>query len=948
MAATGYVPMYYPPAPPQSSVVVVGGAGPSSYPGRTKKVTKIVKRKGGNTYNLNFKKTHRGGKRSRKRLRRRKVKPEEAIKSAKMGPQLPISASSNYTLSALMDKMKELNSSADGLVHRFKHAITQLWRDHDKKLPASPEVPLDIQHMVIRSLRSRSGKKLELAFINENGERVEATPAKPLINSERVVSASFMLPAGAFTTMIGHYAFEISLGSQKFVHEGIFSDKDHVTTDTFHWMINLYDPAYAQAYHEFAIPLPVLVVTLTRSRTNDRLFAASKAVLTVDFDPRKHFVSLPTKASDIRHVPSLTSHTHIPYASYFRDNVPLQAALHKNMSERLSALMASSQNSWAFRCSAGAVAGDVEDKRVVLGDVAEAAIAYAVMAMLAEKKKLELIDDPSFAKEIIGVDDNGAKAIDVVRSLYDKYHMARERERTPEHQDFPSILQLLAHTSGLPAFRSISCDQVRSYYDQVIKVLSGSSEQADELTYDQREELVLTEFESSSGAVNDAAVSVGPSHNIMELFLLAMIVRRFTEGVQQSPADAVNAYVQPSEFVITWGAPLAGIDEGASAVDPLVFSMCATSTFSGVVAHAQAMTNELAQPTRDNSIFFEMLSTRFAVPGENRDVAHSIGWMQRRVNDKLDLIYVGSRNRTIDTVVLAIIPQLRYFAVFHEMSSDFSQPLQTSVESVVDVINDVLASEEIYQLYKDIPNRVVLDVSRPSRAEKTWDSSFLNTLSDTFRVTAALPGEAVSFIDPFITQAYPSLRTVKFVRDDDRGVLAKLVFSDGEEVPLIYDPRRNNYYVRLYPDSDDGALGSEVIVRPGFIQFDGKIYIEQSNFNEFNTKYVQAYDTSMELAGVDIFRGAQTAAVKQGVMTPVSPDQFFGLSVSANVDAHIGHRWRRPVVVRRGGGGFGRGLLSGMALGALPYWYGRPAPAYYYGTPYYRNDVVYGPPPLYY
>lgn len=953
MAATGYVPMYYPSAQPQTSVVVVGAGGqPSRGYGRTKKVTKIVKRKGGNTYNFNMnRKKHRGGKSGRKRLRRRKPKPEEAIKSAKMGPQLPISAPTNYTLCALMDKMKELNGSCDGLVHCFKHAITHLWRDHDKKLPDSPEVPLDLQHMVIRAIHSNSGKKLGFAFINENGERAEAIPATPLLDSERTATVTFSLPVGTYTTMIGHYSFEFTLGKQRFVHDGFFADQEHASTDTFHWMVNLYDPAYAHAYHEFMAPLPILVLTMTRSRTNDRLFVVSKAVLTIDFNPRKHFISLPTKASDIRHVPALGSHSHMPYVSYFRDNVPLQTALHKEMTNRLDALMEGSSNTWAFRCSAGAVAGDVEDKRVILGDVAEAAIAYAVMAMLAEKKELDSIDDPEYAKRIIGVDVNGTKAIEVVQSLYDKYHLAQGRERTRAHQDFPSILQLLAHTSGLPAFRSITCDQVREYYDKVIGVLSGSNAPAEELSYDRREELVLTEFESSSGATNDAAVSVGPSHNIMELFLLAMIVRRITEGTPEgtkSPADAINAYVQPSEFIITWGAPLAPIEEGVSAVDPLVFSMCATSSFSGVVAHAQALTNELAQPTRDTSIFFKMLSTRFAVAGEDRDVAHSIGWSQRRVNDKLDLIYVGSRNRSIDTVVLAIVPQLRYFAVFHEMSSDFNAPLRTNISSVIDVIDSSLNDESIYGLYESIPNRVTLDISRPSRAEKTWDSSFLAALSDTFRVTAALPGEAVSFVEPFISQAYPSLRSVKFVREDDRGVLAKLVFSDGEQVPLVYDPRRNGYYVRLFPDTDDGLLGTEVVVHPGFIQYNGNVYVVESDFNAMNAKYVQAYDTSMKLADVDVYRGPQSAAIKQGILESTSPEEFFALNANVSVDAQIGHRWgRRPVVVRRGGGGFGRGFLSGMALGALPYWYARPAPAYYYGSPYYPYGSVYGPPPIY-
>ncbi|MFY7868905.1 MAG: hypothetical protein ACOVQN_05335, partial [Exiguobacterium sp.] len=518
MAASGYYPVYYPPVQqPQTSVVVVGAGKQPSY--SKKKVTKIVKRGGKKSYNFNLnKKKHRGGKSGRKRLRRRKPKPAEAIKSAKMGPQLPISAPSNYTLCALMDKMKEVNGSCDGLMHCFKHAITRLWRDHEKKLPDSPEVPLDLQHMVIRAIQSKSGKKLGLTFVNENGDRAEATPAKALSDSERTVSATFVLPPGTSTTMIGHYAFEITLGAQKFVHEGFFADQEQMATDTFHWMVNLYDPAYAQAYHEFMVPLPVLVLTLTRSRTNDRIFSVSKAVLTVDFDPRKHFVSLPTKASDIRHLPALNSQSHMPYMSYFRDNVPLQTTLHKEMAGRLSALMEGSQNTWAFRCSAGSVAGDVEDKRVVLGDVAEAAIAYAVMAMLAEKKQLDLIDDPDFAKEIINADPNGAKAIEVVRSLYDKYHQAQERERTYAHQDFPSVLQLLAHTSGLPAFRSISCDQVREYYDKVIGVLSsGTSAPMEELSYDRREELVLTEFESSSGATNDAAVSVGPTHNVMEL-----------------------------------------------------------------------------------------------------------------------------------------------------------------------------------------------------------------------------------------------------------------------------------------------------------------------------------------------------------------------------------------------------------------------------------------------
>lgn len=884
-------------------------------------------------------KTHTSGK-PKKHLRKRKAKKGKVAE--RIGVQMKASVTTKHLLSNFIDKMQEMSSGAvDGLMSLTKYSIFGVARENEGRLPPMGDVSMDIAFMVLRAMHSRAGRPLNLTFVNEQGDSFEATPAVPTPDSERSASAAFAMPAEATSTMDGDFSITVSLGSQSFTHVGhsmmntrLFRDG---ARESFEWMINLYDPAYMQAYYKYMVPLPVIVLTMKRSPMNERAYSITKAVLVVDFNPRKHLVSLPVKASDILQLPRIVEQSYEPFKAYMANNTSLHRTIHDVLVARLQTLMGTSANKWALRCSGGEV-DDMGDHRVFLGSVAEAAIAYAVMAMLKEKNVADRVGDPEFAKEVLSVDDNGVRAVEVVRSLYDKYHRARGKELTETHQDFPSVLQLLSRTSGLPSSRNINCEQVRAFYDTVIGVLSGGAEEAPaELSYNSREQLVLESFSSAPGADNDAAVSVGPAGNTLELFLLAMFVRRFASRLAvagQTPADIVNAYLVPDEFKIDWGLSFKDSTMASIAADPLTFSSCTSTTFSGLSAHARVLSDELARPSRLDSVFFRMMSVRFPVAGESSDVAHSVGWMQRRANDKLDVLFVGSQNDTVDNVVVMIVPQLHFHAVFHELSMDFDKPLQTSVRAIVDALVETLNDGSVRAQYEEIPDRLVLDVSRPARANKAWDTSFIATLSPDFIVDALLPDVSVEFVEPFASPTRPTLRTVRFEKIDKSGVNAQLLFSTGETVLLVYDVRRQGYFARLFNEAVS-LLGDEVVVADKYIQYRGKIYIRRADFDEFSKRYTEAFERASQAASADVFNTKTTQMFKQGALRPLTPQAAFSLDGTKL----IGHR-----VIRRGGrgGAFFGGMLAGAAANSL--LWGPYGPAYGYG--YYRRPVVVVPPPV--
>lgn len=876
-------------------------------------------------------KKHRS--KSRKSKKPRARKPEEAKRGDRFGPQIDVESSDAHVLRSLLDKMGEVGYTADSAVRRFFNGLFSLCRDHGGVLPTCVDVPLDVQYMISRAVYSRGKEPMRLTFVNEAGERFEATPARPVVDNARTVSVSFALPPGAKTSLDGRYAVEVEYGGRTFVHHGEFAEHSrtiHGDGMPFHWLINMYEGAHSDAYYKFLVPIPTLELLMVRSRDEEASYNISTAKLTLDAEPRKHSVSLPITASDVAQVPGLLPRPYAPYKAYMRDNATLQQMLHASIEARLGELMADSPNKWAFRCSGGARAEE-KDHRVFLGGVSHAVVAYAVVNMIRANGAIGRLNDPELIKEALGVDANGRLAIEVVTSLYDKYHAALGRERTHVHQDFPSVLQLLAHTSGLPASRSLRCEEVRAYYLLITDVLGGKTPATPiEMSYDKREEAVLKAFSEIPAADNDVDVEVGPTDNTFESFLLAMFVRRFSASSPMAlrPAgDILNTYVRPSDFKVSWGGSLTGASAAAMLADPLVFSSCATTTFSGLTSHARALTEELAAPSRTDSVFFNMLSTRYPVVGEDADVVHSLGWMQQRVNNKLDLLFVGSTNNPVDTVVLAIVPQLAYFAVFHEMSVDFDRPLTSSAQDVVEAIAEVLDRDEVRAQYESIPDRPFLAIPEPSRVNKSWDTSFLDDLPDDFAVTADLPGEDVDFFDPFVSQMQQRLRSVRFVRDDERGVTAWLEFSTGEHVALVYDPRRNGYYVRLF--DEESALGKEVVVTNEYIQYNGRVYIRREDFEEFSSRYIAAYDTAAKLANADVFNTKLSSVVKSGTLTTTTPTMAFSL------ESNIGH-------------GFGRAVLGGMAAGATaaalsPYAYGALAPGYPYGYPYYAPGV-YVPP----
>lgn len=862
---------------------------------------------------------------SKKKARDREAKKEMSIV---LGPQIPVQISDSYTLRSLFERVSQ---GVGGAVHNFSNAVFQVCRENGGLLPKCEDVSLEVQHMVSRALHSRKKRSMMLTFVNEKGERAQSSPARPVPRSTRAASVAFQLPSGTTTSLNGPYSIELRYGSHLFVHSGVFTESSrtiHGDGETFHWLINLYDQARFGSHYKYKVPLPSVELTMTRSRTDENVYVVDKAVLVVDYEPRKHLSSLVSLGSDVVEVPGLHARTHRPYKAHMRDNVALHRLLHGEITARLSAIMGDTPNKWVFRCPTGTHnEQEVGDHRVFLGTVSEAAVAYAVMNMLASRQMLDRVDDPEFIKEIFKEDANGLKALDVVASLYDKYHSSMGGERTPAHQDFPSVLQLLMHTSGLPSSRSIRCDQVRAYYLRAIAVLNGAAEEETaELPYDKREEVVLDGYASAPGADNDADVSVGEAHNTFEAFLLAMFVRRFaatTHMAKRSPSDIINAHLKPSDFKVTWGTSLNPSESVPELVDPLVFSACASSTFSGLSAHVRALADELAQPSRANSVFFRMLSTRFPVGGEDSNVVHSAGWLQRRANDKLDVLFVGSNNDTVDTVVAVIVPQLAYYGVFHELSANFERPLSSSVESVVDAVTDALNAEGARREYERIPDRVMLDIAHPVRSHKAWDTSFLPV---DVEITAPLPSAEEMFVEPFMAQLQGVPRTVRFVRD---GIAARLVFSTGEEVQVLYDPRRNGFFVRPF-EEENSQLGSEVVVTPEYIQYDGLVYMRAADFDELRRRYAESYETALKLANADVFNTRRSLLMKQGVVTPVTPAAAFSL------DTRIGHSVVGP-------------LLGGAVLGATaaslanPYGWGPVAPYYPYGYPYYGYGYGYGP-----
>ncbi len=978
MASYPYPPTYYPPAPPvvvQQPPVVYGapppvvhtttvvhkqyghpsfGKGGSShgypsykgykshskkhgYPSSGKKTINLIniKKSGSSSSSSKKPKASGSGKKSKLPGQKKKKRTGQKKTGARLrempqpigdlvGPQLSVHTSDAYVLQSLFDKIKEMAAGADSAVHRFRHAMLSLYRSHGKTVPVANNVPLDLHYMVSKAMHLRA--PMQLTFVNEQSQRFESAPARPVVDNERTATVAFSLPSATKTMLNGTFTIEIAYGGRTFKHSDVFAESPrtiHGKGETFQWMINLYERAYTSAYYKYLVPIPTLELVMTRSRTEENVYYVSQAALVVDFEPRKHFSTLPARGSDVVRVPELLPRTHMPYKAYMVGNVALQRAIHGQLESRLEVLMSDTPNKWDFRCSVGArESQEGADHRVFLGAAGEAAVAYAILAMLADKQMLDQANDPAFIKEVLGRDPNGARALEVVAALYDKYHAAQGKARTSAHQDFPSLLQLLAHTSGLPASRSLNCEQVRAYYLKVIGVLSGSDDgSAPELPYDRREQLVLEQFATAPGADNDADVEVGPTHNTLEAFLLAMFVRRFSVAspmATRAPSDIVNSYLRPGDFKLEWGASMTGASQALLAADPLVFATCATATFSGLTSHVRMLTEELAQQSRADSIFFRMLSTRIRVAGDYKDVAHSVGWMQRRINEKLDVLYTGSRNGSVDTVVAVIVPQLGYFAVFHEMSADFDRPLQSSVDAVVGAVVETLNAEGIYAQYSGIPDRVRLSVARPSRANKTWDISFMQDLPKDFAVGAALPDKSVRFVNPFVVQTQRRLRTVIFDRQDASGVEAALDFSTGEHVPLVYDPRRGGYFERLY-ESEDSALGQEVVVTPEYIQYAGDIFIRQEEFEAFSRDYLAAYGTAMQLANADVFRTKLSTVIRQGTLVTLTPDAAFSLE-------------------RKIGGGVGPalgGLAAGTVLGmAASRAWGPLGPGYPYGYPY--------------
>lgn len=782
------------------------------------------------------------------------------------------------------------------------------------------------------------GKNLTLTFEYGKNKVNLRGRVYPLLSQDHV--RAVFVPSSKASPILLNNEDNISLKLADFSHDDIFVNPN-TSSKLTHLPISLYNEREHALYRKYNIPTPHAVLDVVPSGSKNAPFRLTSLSIFLDMRPPKvsrTHIGIPGYPALERSVDFAQTSA---VSSYVQDSPKIAAAFHEAIAAKVApAVLISKSQSFV----------PDPDEYVHLGHLTGTVVSYAVVKLVTASKTLHALDDPKFLRKQLSVDAIGKKAVEHITKLSNAMvHVDDTTAADGSGDNFPTLRQLLTHTSGLPEGVHITCEDVMAMYESATATIKDPVKLNKPLPAPSAGVLSPTSdpyLVAEQGFVDSLAMltpSTNPSNsgfgqwaNSTEAALVAMFLRRFVSLAKTAEEIITEVFMNINRAInFVWNVTRDGNDSiiTLGPGNPYSLVECASIDRAGFVAYINQMAGELASVNKSTSPLAIMLANPLKTRGDIE--SHYMGW--HTSNDTpLQIIYCGNTS-AVQSVLAFFIPMFDFWGVVIADATTTAEPVVghgVLLDAMIEGVDEV----------KDLPKIPLTIASRDS-----------GTLANAPYVppvdysTVMLP-ETTTYISPFMDPTatfFPTL-TLDLFEDDNQLILATITNPAAKGKPLsqffmAYDARNKAYMVVR----EDGTLGGTVSITPKaiYLPLQG-IFFEASQHAALIKPYVDAVSGLSSKTSIDTRTDTATEELLRQIKRPVAPIKLLRSSPTTGASSSSSE----PQRIEAGfGWGLAAGGLAGLAAGGLlasrPV-YVAPTPAYYhpygygYRRRYYRPPVV--------
>lgn len=688
--------------------------------------------------------------------------------------------------------------------------------------------------------------------------------------------------------------------------------------------LNLYEDIHHEAHAEHQLPTVYATFKFKKSSTTIASYTIESVCISVDFIPNRETAVTHTTHIDVLPELRLASLDVVRWGreSYTR---PLHAMVGEELAQRFSKVKRDQSSHWQLISNDdGGEYGSTTSRthNVLWGEIADVFLARAILDFLEGTTNANDLDSPDYLVELFSTTENGRALVELVDRLYRDLH---PESTLVDRQSFPTLRQVLRHTTGLPSNTLLEYKDILEYYKTVVGKIGESGEALPDIEDDgasSSSDLVdvtdtaitdiIGQLQKFKTAEVDPDVVVGEHHNLFEALILFMFFRM---AMKRTPLDVINQQARENAITLNWG-----MEAPTDPNDPFSLLTCAQSSLSDVVNFSKMIYDDLSR--RDSLTARTLLDPVYLRVGE--PTARTLGWYVHRTANNIDIIFSMQGKRSmLDTTLVYFIPELRAWGIINEFSRNFDRALCFDASCFLDVLVEAIEKLDD-NATDDRPRHAIEFAPYAAYAHKYKAKDPIDRHLDLVGHTYHHP-----FMDP-VTGKHAQ---VTLQRDDQTGNFQLVSVEGVRPLELGYTGHDDVFFKLEFPYKN----GTEVTITPEYVSVNFMIFLDADKAAELMRTYKSALSFAQKKISMDIHAETRNRKLHDVKAHTMIAAQFFEEPVGVRFGP--GRRWgfRRPYYRRPYGYGYGYGLGTAAALGTAAVLGAAAAypPPYYYPYPPY-------------
>ncbi|OQW70832.1 MAG: hypothetical protein BVN35_17625 [Proteobacteria bacterium ST_bin11] len=569
--------------------------------------------------------------------------------------------------------------------------------------------------------------------------------------------------------------------------------------------VKLYEDVQLNSFVEHDLPVAYATFKLRR-QSSQNIFDVLKVVLTVDFDPGNPEVVMYESVLDV--LPELTE-----VGLHVGENVSFSQRdqFHRDLSAAFASSYEGSEqeSAWCFESNGGRIASKnvkSDKQRVFLGDIFNTFFTFALLSQLKTLHLLESLHDPEFLRQTLSKTEHGVALAGIIENVLSSYWQQRQLEAK---NTFPSLYQVLRHTTGLPQVNALTLNDVQKKFADMEKIIKSPHDKslrdglAKDFDHDQALTKLINSLAQTDSVENPIDAIVGDQSNIFEAVILHVFC---TTLLEQSPLQFTA-----NVFYDNFGVELQTfLKKGRSYDHP---SALATNFAHMRFKDLVEVLGKIYESNRMTENF--RLSDMFVAPTylqPNTHLASSLGWMCFRSGNNVDVFFsMSNQFADLDTTVVVVIPQFGFWGVFHENTLTRKFPLRLDGYEVVNAILSVVQN---------------LDVS-PSHVQSIdfLPQSFYAHEHAVVKAEEKLVISYKDFIDPYSAFVNKQATSIRLFTWDDGSQSLKFGDTEITLVPVEGFDEKSEDGKRAYYQGNNSYSPDKIFISDREVYIDGHLYI---------------------------------------------------------------------------------------------------------------------------